>query len=52
MATKTVSTLKSRKQADALILPFFEGNKPAFSGKDVRRHYEKILKVGDFKGKK
>ncbi len=52
MAVKTESSLIKRKSADALILPFFEGQKPAFSGKGLNSLFEAPIKAGDFKGKK
>jgi len=50
MNVKAVSSLSSRKSADALILPFFEGKKPAFSSKSLAALYNQPLKTGDFKG--
>lgn len=49
--TKVVSSLTNRKGADALILPFFEEQILAFSGKGLAPLFEQPLKAGDFKGK-
>lgn len=52
MTVKTVSSLQKRARADALILPFFEGKKPAFSAKLSSSVFSLPIKAGDFTGKK
>lgn len=52
MVSAKVSSLAKRKKADALILPFFEGKKPAFSSKDVSSIISPVLLSGDFTGKR
>lgn len=51
MAIKTVSSLSLRAKSDALLLPFFEGGKGAFSSKELEKLCSPPLKVGDFSGK-
>jgi len=55
MRLKTASSLSDRKTADVLILPFFEGQKPAFEGgrsaRSLSTLYGTALKAGDFQGK-
>jgi leucyl aminopeptidase len=48
----TSTSLAKRKKADALILPFFAGKKPAFSSKGLTALYTPVLQSGDFTGKK
>ena len=52
MICKTVESLAKRKAADVLILPFFEGQKPAFTQKETAALFKAPLRSGDFKGKK
>lgn len=51
MGVKTKPSFSERPSADALILPFFEGNKPAFSGSGAIDLCGSSLKSGDFSGK-
>ncbi len=52
MTVKTVESLQKRPSADALIIPFYEGKKPAFAGKLGSSLFSSPLKAGDFTGKK
>jgi leucyl aminopeptidase len=52
MAITSSSSLAKRKKADALILPFFAGKKPAFPSQGLASLYGSVLKSGDFTGKK
>lgn len=53
MQTHCLVSLAKRKKADALILPFFAGKKPAFSSpKELSGLLAPVLKSGDFTGKK
>ncbi|NGX40043.1 MAG: Cytosol aminopeptidase [Chlamydiae bacterium] len=51
MQGSVVQSLKERAEADALILPFFEGEKPAFEARSVHKWISSPMDVGDFKGK-
>jgi len=52
MKLAVISSLSKRKGADALILPFFLKGKAPFAEKSLLSLYQKLLKVGDFTGKK
>lgn len=52
LSVKTGKAFSSRKRADALILPFFEGGKQAFKGAGVTSLCGEALRSGDFSGKR
>ncbi|NGX60168.1 MAG: Cytosol aminopeptidase [Chlamydiae bacterium] len=52
MVVSSSSSLAKRKKADALILPFFAGKKPAFAAKSLSTLFTTVLQSGDFTGKK
>lgn len=47
---QSITSFSSRKAADALILPFFEKQKPAFTEKGLASHLSSVVK--DFTGQK
>lgn len=51
MIVKTKPSFVARTRADALILPFFEGKKPAFKANSLVSLCGHVLKSGDFNGK-
>ncbi|NGX27110.1 MAG: Cytosol aminopeptidase [Chlamydiae bacterium] len=52
MVVSSSSSLTKRKKADALILPFYLGKKPAFAAKGLVSLFGPVLQSGDFSGKK
>ncbi len=51
MKIKRISSLSKRPSAEALLVPFFEGKKPAFAGSLSSQLFSSPMKSGDFSGK-